>query len=285
MKQLYKNCPAQIIIFSAFFLLIFGCSKTVYEKIKSNPPQADIYWGKSSTNLIKSKYKTPFSNSVPESKLEPRCFQVKKDGYRKSKIYCRKKNVISFIRNFELIPLKTTITSKPPGASIYWGSAKEKTYKTEHMTPHIESDVKIGASWKDWYFQVKKNGYNDSAIIIKAKEGSDRHVHFDLMPTKQDVGEVKPIQMGSKKIQVTFGWEYAVPTEILGFEIERRKELDEHFIKIDTIGPNETRYTDTGLMSGTTYYYRMRAYDANSKSDFTNVIQVKILDDGTVSQK
>ena len=82
------------------------------------------------------------------------------------------------------------------------------------------------------------------------------------MPTNPGIGEV------------TFSWEYAKTNDILGFEIERRKESDKHFIKIDTIGPNETRYTDTGLKAGTTYYYRMRAYDANSKSEYTNEIQI-----------
>ena len=48
-------------LFVFFSLFNFGCSKTVYETIKSNPSQADIYLGKTSSNLEKTKYKTPFN--------------------------------------------------------------------------------------------------------------------------------------------------------------------------------------------------------------------------------
>ena len=65
---------------------------------------------------------------------------------------------------------------------------------------------------------------------------------------------------------------------ILGFEIERRRESEEQFKKISDVGPNETRYTDTGLMPGAIYYYRIRAYGPTSKSEYTKEIRVKISD-------
>ncbi len=230
-----------IFLFVFFLLFNFGCSKTVYETIKTDPSQADIYWGKTSSNLEKSKYKTPFTKSIPESKLEPWCFLVKKDGYHKSNTYCREKE-LSWLINVELVTLKTTITSEPPGATIYWGPTKEKIHQAEYETPHIESDVNLGANWKDWCFQVKKDGYNDSAIVIKANEESDRHIHFNLIPVKQDVGENKLNQFTSQKNQVTLSWEYKIPSDILGFELERRRESDEQFKKIADVEPNETSY-------------------------------------------
>jgi len=273
-----------IYIFIFFALFNLGCSKTVYETIKSNPSQADIYWGKTSADLEKTEYKTPFKRSIPESKLEPWCFQVKKDGYRKSKIFCREKE-LSWLINVELVPLKTTITSEPPGATIYWGPTKAKIHKTGYETPHTESDVNLGANWKDWWFQVKKDEYNDSAIEIKANEESDRHIHFNLMPVKKDVGDNKLNQFTSQTNQVTLSWEYNIPADILGFELERRKEPDEQFKKIADIGPNETSYKDAGLIPGATYYYRMRAFDANFKSEYTDEIKVKIFDKGSAAKK
>jgi hypothetical protein len=214
MNQLYKNYPIPAIILIAFFSMNFGCAKTIYETIRSNPPQADIYWGESSSNLKKSGNKTPYSNSFPESKLEQlkhRCFQLKKEGYQNSPVYCRQKNELSFLVNIDLIPIKLT-------------------------------------------------------------------------PVKQDDGEEKTNQMGTKKNQVTIAWGYENPNNILGFEIERKKESDEKFIKIGVVGPNQTSYTDTEIMPGITYHYRLRAYNANTKSDYTE-IQVEISEDGSAIKK
>ena len=92
-----------------------------------------------------------------------------------------------------------------------------------------------------------------------------------MISAKQDVLIDKPSQIDSKKYQVTLIWEYDNPDRISGFEIERRRGSDEQFKLLDTIRPNETSYTDTGLMPETTYYYRMRAYTVNSKSYCTSV--------------
>ena len=101
MNQLYKIHPLSAIILITFLFMNFGCSKTIYETIRSNPSQADIYWGESSSKLINSGNKTPYSNSFPESKLEHMCFQLKKEGYQNSPIYCREKNELSFLINVD----------------------------------------------------------------------------------------------------------------------------------------------------------------------------------------
>jgi hypothetical protein len=42
------------------------------------------------------------------------------------------------------------------------------------------------------------------------------------------------------------------------------------------VGPNVTEYTDTGLMAGKTYYYRVRAYNAQGVySDYAEEIRVQ----------
>jgi len=174
-RKIINQTTATLFVFTVIVLLLnLGCSSTVYETIKSDPLEAHIYWGKTSSDLEKSGYKTPYTKAIPESKLEPWCFQLQKDGYHKSDIYCRE-NELSWLVDYKLIPLKTTITSEPPDATIYWGPAKDQIGKTEYVTPHIESDVYLGASWKKWHFQVKKDGYHDSVIVFKPEMESDQH--------------------------------------------------------------------------------------------------------------
>ncbi len=211
MKRLNKKHALPAFLLIAILAMNLGCSKTVYETIKSNPSHADIYWGESSSGLIESGEKTPYYHSDTESKIKHRCVQVRKEGYHHSPIYCRQKNELSFLINVDLLPIPLT-------------------------------------------------------------------------PVKHASGEDKPIQTGMQKRHVTIAWEYKKPNTILGFEIQKRKASDDNFAVVGVIGPNQTSYTDTAIVPGTTYHYRLRAYDANTKSDFAE-IRVEILDDGSVIQK
>ena len=43
-----------------------------------------------------------------------------------------------------------------------------------------------------------------------------------------------------------------------------------NFVQIATVGSNKTQYDNTGLTTKTTYTYRVRAYNTNSNSDYSN---------------
>ena len=79
---------------------------------------------------------------------------------------------------------KSVITSDPSGATIY-GSSKKNTISPwrppDNVTPKTSQ---THGYWKNYYFQVKKDGYEDSEIIFKrkTKPGEDRYVHFVLKP-------------------------------------------------------------------------------------------------------
>ena len=56
------------------------------------------------------------------------------------------------------------------------------------------------------------------------------------------------------------------------FTIERATSLDGPFVVVDTVGENVTTYKDTGLASGTTYYYRIRARTDTVRSPASPIV-------------
>ncbi len=153
------------------------------------------------------------------------------------------------------------------------------------MTPRSEMNVSLEASWKDWYFQVKKKGYSDSDIVFKSQDSRDRHVHFELKPyvkpelrSKVSPEPSHPVsQYAVSGSRATLTWEDHSSDE-LGFKIERKTESKGTYREIATVGPNTTTYIDTGLSHATTYYYRVRAYNSNGHSTYSEEIRVKTSD-------
>ena len=181
-------------LISALFLLLLlafipKCASSVsQEVIFCDPPQAEIYWGKTESSLAKTGLKTPNSSSISASKLESWCYQVRKEGYHDSEITCRGEEGFRYL-DFHLIPIRTAITSEPPGAIVYWGATKDRLERTDLRTPRVISveDLRTGsgADWNDWYFQVKKEGYQDSEIIFLPRQQHNRDIHFELTPVKR----------------------------------------------------------------------------------------------------
>jgi predicted secreted protein len=55
-----------------------------------------------------------------------------------------------------------------------------------------------------------------------------------------------------------------------GFKVERSPNGTSDWMDIATVGANVTAYANAGLSCGTTYYYRVRAYNAGGDSDYSN---------------
>jgi len=56
-----------------------------------------------------------------------------------------------------------------------------------------------------------------------------------------------------------------------GFKIEVDEGNTGSFVYLDTVGPDVTSYSDTGLTQGTVYCYRVYAYNTYGNSDYSNV--------------
>ena len=181
-----RFCVPFLLLLLAF---ISHCaSPTSQEIIFCDPPQADIYWGKNEGSLEKTGLATPYSRSISAPKWESWCYQVKKEGYKDSEILCREEETFRYL-DFKLTPIKTSITSDPPGAIVYWGPAKDPMERSGHLTPTTVSSkdpsAERGAAWDDWYFQVKKEGYRDSEVLFLPRQGHDRSLHFELTPVER----------------------------------------------------------------------------------------------------
>jgi hypothetical protein len=64
-----------------------------------------------------------------------------------------------------------------------------------------------------------------------------------------------------------------------GFRIER-KESGGEFAEIASVNANQTTYTDSGLMEGVTYSYKVKAYNSAAQSAYSNESQPVRISDG-----
>jgi len=55
-----------------------------------------------------------------------------------------------------------------------------------------------------------------------------------------------------------------------GFDIERKTGTNGTFLALATVGANESSYTDANLSNGTTYCYRVRAFNEAGDSAYSN---------------
>jgi hypothetical protein len=69
--------------------------------------------------------------------------------------------------------------------------------------------------------------------------------------------------------QINLSWQDNSSDET-GFRIERKTGASGTYTQIATTGTNVATYNDSGLSPSTTYYYRVRAYNANGDSAYSN---------------
>ena len=81
-----------------------SCASTYAERITSDPPEANIYWGHSRFDFVDTDYVTPFERSTSEKALEARCYQVRKEGYYDSEVICMSRESADRTIHFSLKP-------------------------------------------------------------------------------------------------------------------------------------------------------------------------------------
>jgi TolB protein len=76
------------------------------------------------------------------------------------------------------------ISSDPPGASIYWGEIENRLTYTGKTTPFTKPNAAKSPVFKTWFYQVKKDGYYDSKVIMMPYTSEDRIINFTLKPKR-----------------------------------------------------------------------------------------------------
>lgn len=82
--------------------------------------------------------------------------------------------------------------------------------------------------------------------------------------------------------QINLSWTDYATTET-GFKIERASSAGGPWTQIATTSANVTSYANTGLGASSTFYYRVRAYDASSHTAYSAVASATTLSTGSIS--
>ncbi len=69
--------------------------------------------------------------------------------------------------------------------------------------------------------------------------------------------------------QIDLAWTDNASNET-GYSIERKTGVNGTFAEIATVGANVTTFSNTALSSGARYFYRVRAFNGNGNSDYSN---------------
>ncbi|MDP4193189.1 MAG: fibronectin type III domain-containing protein [Bacteroidota bacterium] len=116
---------------------------------------------------------------------------------------------------------------------------------------------------------------------IRAYRGSDKSAFSNVINSTGGTGNLpRPtnVSASASKNSVVLNWTYpSSPSNILGFEIERKLNWETNFTKIKTVLPSVRQYTDAdNITTSLIYIYRIRAITNSETSDYSDNVAVTI---------
>jgi YVTN family beta-propeller protein len=140
---------------------------------------------------------------------------------------------------------------------------------TGDVLPQSGSTVIFDATSKNCVWDLEETYH---ALVIDGGYGGAVIINSPLTLSGESLTLNAPASLTASAVsgRIDLSWTDNSEGE-LGFRIERRTGTEGNYIQIGTVGPDETEYADTdALLALTTYYYRVRAYDAFGYSSYSN---------------
>lgn len=160
----------------------------------------------------------------------------------------------------------TDNSSNESGFRIYRSLSASSGYSLEHTNSANDttwSNTGLSAS-TTYHYRVYS--YNTTGNSTSYAYDS---VTTDAPPLNPPDSPTNLVATAVSSNQINLSWQDNSTNET-GFKIERKTGSSGTYSQIATVGANMESYSNTGLSSDTTYYYRIRAYNGDGNSGYSN---------------
>lgn len=186
-----------------------------------------------------------------------------------------------------------TVTSPNGGEVWSIGSSKTVTWSTIGMVKlvTVEYSTNYGYSWTAIATNITNTGSQAWTIpdkpstscvvrVSQATTGDPMDFSDDVFTITQAPDAPSNLRLTvASTTQINLTWQDNSTNE-LGFWPERKTGPTGKWSYLPVAGPNVTTFQNTGLTPGTTYYYRVRSYNTEGKSGYSNEANATTLSAG-----